>query len=81
MYTSRKKTRKYLEGAGKTNFWKIVDEVILTEEEKKVLEMKFLDGKSIVRISIEMHMTVETVNRIISKAYDRIYNIVFGEVS
>lgn len=44
----------------------IKSKIYLSEDEEKILDMRLLDY-SITKISIEMNMSVRTVNRYISK--------------
>lgn len=49
----------------------IKSKIYLSEDEEKILDMRLLDY-SIIKISIEMNMSVRTVNRYISKIKNKI---------
>ena len=49
----------------------IKSKIYLSEDEDKILDMRLLDY-SITKISIEMNMSVRTVNRYISKIKNKI---------
>ena len=49
----------------------IKSKIYLSEDEEKILDMRLLDY-SITKISIEMNMSVRTVNRYISKIKNKI---------
>lgn len=49
----------------------IKSKIYLSEDEEKILDMRLLDY-SITKMSIEMNMSVRTVNRYISKIKNKI---------
>lgn len=49
----------------------IKSKIYLSEDEEKILDMRLLDY-SITKISIEMNMSVRTVNRYINKIKNKI---------
>ena len=53
----------------------VVREAKITKADQRVLDARFVEGKTIVEISMEYGYSIEKVNKIISTAYDRIYKL------
>ena len=75
MKPRRKVAKDFLREATLTDFWDVVREAKLTTADCRVLDARFIDGKTIVEISMEYGYSIEKVNKIISTAYDRIYKL------
>lgn len=75
MLISRKKAKRYLNDASLTDFWDAVREAKISPTDQKVLDAKFIQGMSIVEISMTYGYSEETVKRIISRSYDKIYRL------
>ena len=75
MKPRRKVAKDFLREATLTDFWDVVREAKITKVDQRVLDARFIDGKTIVEISMEYGYSIEKVNKIISTAYDRIYGL------
>ena len=75
MLISRKKAKKYLSDASLTDFWDVVHEAKISPTDQEILDAKFVQGMSIVEISMTYGYSEETVKRIISRSYDKIYRL------
>lgn len=73
MLFSRKIARAFLTDSTLTDFRQIVEEAKIPEPYRKVLDAKFIYGKSVNAIAIEYGYSIETVNRIIANGYDKVY--------
>lgn len=72
----RRIAKRTLNKAPTKSFWEIVRAARITDTEQEVLDMRFIHGKSIVEISIELHYSVEKVNAIIKKSYDKVARLI-----
>jgi len=72
MNTSRRQARAYLDGASLTSFWEIVNEAKISDEDKTILDAKFIHGHSYTKIADDLHISPEKVKQTIQKAYDKI---------
>lgn len=68
-------TKDYLEGSSLTNFWDIVREAKISKEDQSILDARFVEGLSIVEISVKYNCSVEKVNKVIKKSCDKIYKL------
>lgn len=75
MKPRRKVAKDFLREATLTDFWDVVREAKITKSDQRVLDARFIEGKTIVEISMEHGCSIEKVNKIISTAYDRIYKL------
>ena len=75
MKPRRKVAKDFLREATLTDFWDAVREAKITKADQRVLDARFVEGKTIVEISMEYGYSIEKVNKIISTAYDRIYKL------
>lgn len=73
MLFSRKIARAFLTDSTLTDFRQIVEEAKIPEPYIKILDAKFIYGKSVNAIALECGYSVETVNRIIATGYDKVY--------
>ena len=80
MHTSRKLARGLLNDSSLTNFWEIVHEAKIPKEDQEILDARFIRGESITKISLEQNYSVEKVNWVIKKAYDKVYNLIYNRV-
>jgi len=72
MKSRRHTARECLTNLSLRSFWNVVREAKITDEDQEVLDLRFVRGHSIVQISQELHMSVEKVNKIIRRCYDKI---------
>lgn len=80
MNTNRKLARELLNDSSRTNFWEIVHEAKIPKADQEILDARFIRGESITKISLEQNYSVEKVNRVIKKAYDKVYNLIYNRV-
>lgn len=76
MLSIRRKVRQWLHCSSRTDFKNIVNEAKIPDEDMKVLDMKFVHGMSNVQISMECHCSLEKVNYIIKRSYDKIARLI-----
>ncbi len=76
MNINRRLARDYIDRASLTDFWDIVNEAKISDEDKKILDAKFVRGHSYTQIADDMHISPEKVKSIIQKAYDKISRII-----
>ena len=75
MKPRRKVAKDFLSEDTITDFWDVVREAKITKSDQRVLDPRFIEGKTIVAIYMEYGYSIEKVNKIISTAYDRIYKL------
>lgn len=80
MITKHRQARDYLSDSSLNSFWTIVKEAKISDDDQRVLDLKFIKGWSHGRISRELHMSVDNVNKIVGKAYDKIAKLITCEV-
>lgn len=59
-----------------TDFKSIVSEAKIPDEDLQVLDMKFVHGMSNVQIAMKCHCSLEKVNYIIKRSYDKIARLI-----
>lgn len=79
MLPHRTAAKKFLANKSKTNFWDIVREARIPEEDMEILDDRFIKKWSIVKISTKRKHTIEHVNDVIKKTYDSIYNLIMNQ--
>jgi len=72
----RKQAKQALDDAPLQSFWQIVNEAKIADEHKEVLDLKFIRGRSNVQISLELGMSLEKVNKIIRKSYEKVGKLI-----
>lgn len=72
MRSIRRSVREWLHGSTKTDFKRIVEEAKISDDDMRVLDMKFIHGMSNVQIAMECHCSREKINYIIKRSYDKI---------
>ena len=72
MYERRRKARDWLNDSTKSDFFRMLEQIKLSDEDIKILDEKFIRGKSSVQIAQQENCSVETIGRIIQRAYDKI---------
>ena len=75
MIKSRRQARDRLADSTTSNFWDIVDEIRISPEEQKILDERFIKFKSITKIADEHNCSEERINKIIAKAYDKVFQL------
>ena len=76
MIKSRRQARDHLaDSATKSNFWDIVDEIMISPEEREILDKRFMGHKSITKIAKEHNCSEERINKLIAKTYDKIFKL------
>lgn len=76
MITKHRQARDYLGDSSLSNFWTIVKEAKISDDDQRVLDLKFIKGWSHGKISRELHMSVDNVNKIVGKAYSKIARLI-----
>ncbi len=76
MDTNRRLARDYLNNASLSSFWDIVTQAKISDDDQKVLDLRFVKGKSYTQISMELCISPEKVKQTIQKAYDKIARLV-----
>lgn len=71
----RKQAKEYIENTNKTNLIHVIEELNISEDKIKVLDLKFIKGLKNYQIAMETNRSLENVNNIISKAYDKIFRL------
>lgn len=72
MLNFRRKAREWLNGASLPNFREIVREAKIADEDLEILDLKFIHGLSNVQIADRCSCSVEKVNYIIRRSYDKV---------
>ena len=75
MIKSRRQARDRLADSTTSNFWDIVDEIRISPEEREILDERFIKFKSITKIADEHNCSEERINKLIAKAYDKIFKL------
>ena len=75
MIKSRRQARDYLDDSTTSNFWDIVEEIRISQEEREILDERFIKFKSITKIADEHNCSEERINKLIAKTYDKIFKL------
>ena len=75
MMWHRKLAKKFLNESTLTDFWDIVKEAKITTLDMEILDAVFIDGKSMVQISMEQGHSVEKVKTTLQRGYDKVYRV------
>lgn len=75
MFSWRHTAREALEAAPLTDFHELIREAKISDEDAEVLVAKFVHGQSNVQISTSQHLTLEKVNRVLKKSYDKVFRL------
>lgn len=73
MKPTRKIAKQYLHDSTLTDFWDIVKEAKITTLDMEILDAVFIDGKSMVQVSMEQGYSVEKVKTTLQRGYDKVY--------
>lgn len=76
MNITRRLTRKWLIQSTRTEFYKALDEYKVTPFQRLILVERFIHDKSNILISIENHVSLETVRTEMAKAYDHLKGVI-----
>jgi len=74
MQYKRKCAREFLLSADRKTFLNAVYGAKVSPRQKEIIYRKFLDGCSNTKISMELFISVETVRKELSTAYDLLFN-------
>lgn len=72
MHDERRKARDWLNDCTKSVLFQMLKEIKLSDNDMKILDMKFIHGYSNVQIAEKANCSIETVSRIIRKTYDKV---------
>ena len=75
MLWHRKLAKKFLNESTLTDFWDIVKEAKITTLDMEILDAVFIDGKSMVQVSMEQGYSVEKVKTTLHRGYDKVYRV------
>ena len=75
MWWHRKLAKKFLIESTLTDFWDIVKEAKITTLDMEILDAVFIDGKSMVQVSMEQGYSVEKVKTTLQRGYDKVYRV------
>ena len=75
MLWHRKLAKKFLTESTLTDFWDIVKEAKITTLDMEILDAVFIDGKSMVQVSMEQGYSVEKVKTTLQRGYDKVYRV------
>ena len=75
MLWHRKLAKKFLNESTLTDFWDIVKEAKITTLDREILDAVFIDGKSMVQVSMEQGYSVEKVKTTLQRGYDKVYRV------
>ena len=75
MIKSRRQARDHLAASTKNNFWDIVNGIMISPEEREILDERFIKFKSITKIAEEHNCSEERINKLIAKTYDKIFKL------
>ena len=75
MLWHRKLAKKFLNESTLTDFWDIVKEAKIAKLDMEILDAVFIDGKSMVQVSMEQGYSVEKVKTTLQRGYDKVYRV------
>jgi len=76
MNTNRRLARDYLNDASLTDFWAVVTQAKISDDDQQVLDLRFVKGWSYTQIAQELCISPEKVKKTISKAYEKIARLI-----
>ena len=75
MIPNRQRARDYLDRTPRSDFWEIVNEAKISDEDKAILDGKFLHGYSYQKIGDCVGLTEDGVKKRIAKIYDKVFEL------
>lgn len=75
MLEHRKQAKEFINYSATSNLIDIIKEVNIDEEQRKVLDLKFIKGLKNYQIAMETNRSLENVNNIVGKFYDKTYRL------
>ena len=72
MYDNRRKAREWLNQSTRNDFKKMLDQIKISDSDMQILDDKFIHGKSNLQIAETANCSIETVNRVIKNAYNKV---------
>jgi hypothetical protein len=72
MYENRRKARDWLNDSTKSDFFQMLEKIKLSDSDIRILDSKFIHGKSNLQIAEYENCSIETVNRTIKKVYEKV---------
>lgn len=72
----RKQAKEYIDSTNKTNLIYVIEELNLDEDKRKVLDLKFIKGLKNYQVAMETNRSLENVNNIVGKAYDKVFKLI-----
>lgn len=72
MYDNRRKARDWLSESTKKDFKVMLEQIKISDSDMKILDDKFIHGKSNLQIAEKANCSVETVNCVIKRVYDKV---------
>ena len=75
MTNNRQQARDYLDRIPRSSFWDVVSEAKISDEDRIILDGKFIHGHSYQQISGYVGLTEDGVKKRIAKIYDKIFKL------
>lgn len=72
MHENRRRARDWLNGASLTDFTELVREAKIPDDDMAILSLKFVHGYSNTQIAVTENLSIDKVNKVVKKAYDKI---------
>lgn len=76
MRNNRTQAKEYIDKLSLSSFWDIVNEARISDNDKKLLDARFVRGLSYQEIEDELHISQGTIKNKIQKAYDKISKLI-----
>ena len=71
----RKSAREWLQGSTRRSFHAVLEEAKISPRQAQVCELKFVKGKTNYQIAMIMNISVKTVEKDLSTAYESINKV------
>lgn len=81
MLDFRKLARQVLDCSTLTDFYELIREAKISDEDTKIIVLKFVQGLSIVQIAEKLHCSPEKVKTSLKRSYDKVYKVIKAQRS
>ena len=75
MTNNRQQVRDYLDRLPRSNFWDIVNEAKISDEDKLILDGRFIHGHSYQKIGDSIGLTADGVKKRMARVYDKVFEL------
>lgn len=72
MHDNRKIARQWLNEATRNEFYQILHDAKISDDDMTILDLKFIHGYSNVRTALEANVSIDQVNYTVKRVYDKI---------